>query len=262
MHTHPRAKLGPAGRLALIVAIANGMTQKAAAAAFCVSPTTAHRWWHRRLGASAAELASGSWLLDRSSRPHTSCGCWTRSRRSGSARRGEPAVDRDWSPAPPVTRTRRSGRYSTGTASRGGPDSHERTPTARNGVPGRPAAHGNSPLRAVSAPWSRRHRDRSQRSRNWMAPEARVSTTSLTRSSMTTRGSPTSSCSKMSAPRPTHGRARARRSCGASRSCVHGGTRARLCRARDRHHLALGDTHLDTPPEQSSGPTSSRWYRS
>jgi transposase InsO family protein len=72
MHVHPRAKLGPAGRLALTQAIADGMTQKAAAAAFCVSPATAHRWWHRRQRASTQELASGSWLLDRSSRPHSS----------------------------------------------------------------------------------------------------------------------------------------------------------------------------------------------
>jgi transposase InsO family protein len=72
MHTHPRAKLGPAGRLALTEAIAGGMSQKAAAAAFCVSPATAHRWWHRRLDASASEIASGGWLLDRSSRPHKS----------------------------------------------------------------------------------------------------------------------------------------------------------------------------------------------
>jgi transposase len=48
------------------------MTQKAAAAAFCVSPATAHRWWHRRLGATSEELASGAWLFDRSSRPRTS----------------------------------------------------------------------------------------------------------------------------------------------------------------------------------------------
>jgi transposase InsO family protein len=74
MRTHPRAKLGPAGRLALTDAIAAGMAQKAAAAAFCVSPATAHRWWHRRVSASPRELASGSWLLDRSSRPHSSPG--------------------------------------------------------------------------------------------------------------------------------------------------------------------------------------------
>jgi transposase InsO family protein len=72
MQPHPNAKLGPAGRLALTEAIASGMTQKAAAAAFCVSPATAHRWWHRRLEACPQELASGSWLLDRSSKPRQS----------------------------------------------------------------------------------------------------------------------------------------------------------------------------------------------
>src|SRR5688572_9740854 len=71
MHVHANAKLGPAGRLALTEAIAAGMTQKAAAAALCVSPATAHRWWHRRRGASAEALCSGAWLLDRSSRPRT-----------------------------------------------------------------------------------------------------------------------------------------------------------------------------------------------
>jgi len=50
-------------------AIASGMTQKAAAAAFCVSPATAHRWWHRRRCATPQELRSGAWSLDRSSRP-------------------------------------------------------------------------------------------------------------------------------------------------------------------------------------------------
>jgi transposase InsO family protein len=72
MRTHPNAKLGPAGRRALTEAIASGMTQKAAAAAFCVSPATAHRWWHRRLEACPEELASGSWFLDRPSRPRQS----------------------------------------------------------------------------------------------------------------------------------------------------------------------------------------------
>src|SRR5947208_7758496 len=72
MHTHARAKLGPAGRFALTEAIANGMSQKAAAAAFCVAPATAHRWWHRRLSATSEELGSGAWLLDRSSRPRRS----------------------------------------------------------------------------------------------------------------------------------------------------------------------------------------------
>jgi transposase InsO family protein len=72
MKVHANAALGPAGRLALVEAIESGMTQKAAAAAFCVAPATAHRWWHRRLEAGAEELRSGRWVLDRSSRPHRS----------------------------------------------------------------------------------------------------------------------------------------------------------------------------------------------
>jgi transposase InsO family protein len=72
MRVHANAKLGPAGRLALTEAIAGGMSQKAAAAAFCVSPATAHRWLHRRRSATLEERRSGAWLLDRSSRPRRS----------------------------------------------------------------------------------------------------------------------------------------------------------------------------------------------
>jgi len=70
MKVHGNAALGPAGRLALVQAIESGMTQKAAAAAFCVAPATAHRWWHRWLAAEEADKRSGRWLADRSSRPH------------------------------------------------------------------------------------------------------------------------------------------------------------------------------------------------
>src|SRR4051812_43154571 len=69
MKVHGNAALGPAGRLALVQAIESGMTQKAAAAAFCVAPATAHRWWHRWRLASESERRSGAWLRDRSSRP-------------------------------------------------------------------------------------------------------------------------------------------------------------------------------------------------
>jgi transposase InsO family protein len=72
MQPHANAKLGPAGRLALVNAIEAGMPQKAAAAAFCVAPATAHRWWHRFRSASAQERQAGSWLMDRSSRPRRS----------------------------------------------------------------------------------------------------------------------------------------------------------------------------------------------
>src|SRR5215218_9960656 len=72
MSFHRNAKLGLAGRYALVSAIAGGMTLKAAAAAFSVSPATAHRWWHRWLEASDQARATLSCLFDRSSRPHRS----------------------------------------------------------------------------------------------------------------------------------------------------------------------------------------------
>ena len=45
MSFHRNAKLGLAGRYALVCAIEGGMTLQAAAAAFSISPATAHRWW-------------------------------------------------------------------------------------------------------------------------------------------------------------------------------------------------------------------------
>ena len=71
MKTHPRATLGPAGRQALVAAIDGGMSLKAAAAAFNVSPATAHRWWHRKSDA-LLDGAAGEWWRDRSSRPRRS----------------------------------------------------------------------------------------------------------------------------------------------------------------------------------------------
>jgi len=72
MSGHRNAKLGLAGRFALVSAIAGGMSLKAAAAAFNVSPATAQRWWHRWLEASAEARARLACLLDRSSRPQRS----------------------------------------------------------------------------------------------------------------------------------------------------------------------------------------------
>ncbi|MDQ2910227.1 MAG: leucine zipper domain-containing protein, partial [Actinomycetota bacterium] len=59
-------------RLALVQAIEGGMSLKAAAAAFSVSPATAHRWWHRWRSASEQARSSLACLLDRSSRPQHS----------------------------------------------------------------------------------------------------------------------------------------------------------------------------------------------
>src|SRR5437660_7659495 len=68
MYLHANAKLGLAGRFALVTAIEGGLSLKAAAAAFSVSPATAHRWWHRWLEGDRRPEA----LLDRSSRPRRS----------------------------------------------------------------------------------------------------------------------------------------------------------------------------------------------
>jgi transposase InsO family protein len=65
MELHANAKLGLAGRRELVLAIEGGLSLKAAAAAFSVSPATAHRWWHRWLDSGRR----GSALVDRSSRP-------------------------------------------------------------------------------------------------------------------------------------------------------------------------------------------------
>ena len=66
MLLHRNAKLGLAGRCALVCAIEGGVSLRAAAADFSVSPATAHRWWHRWLDGGRCLSA----LVDRSSRPH------------------------------------------------------------------------------------------------------------------------------------------------------------------------------------------------
>jgi transposase InsO family protein len=72
MELHANAKLGLAGRIALVETVAAGTTLRAAAAAFNVAPATAHRWWHRFADALPARRHSVEWALDRSSRPHRS----------------------------------------------------------------------------------------------------------------------------------------------------------------------------------------------
>jgi transposase-like protein len=47
MYLHANAKLGLAARFALVQAVEGGCSIRGAARRFNVSPTTAHRWWHR-----------------------------------------------------------------------------------------------------------------------------------------------------------------------------------------------------------------------
>ena len=71
MGQHLRGKLGPAARAEIArLQLEDGLTEKAAAAAFSVAPGTARRWKLRRRSATPDELASGAWTRDRSSRPH------------------------------------------------------------------------------------------------------------------------------------------------------------------------------------------------
>ncbi len=65
MNLHANAKLGLSARYALVSEVEGGRSLRAAAAAFNVSPATAHRWWHRRLAGGREKSA----LHDRSSRP-------------------------------------------------------------------------------------------------------------------------------------------------------------------------------------------------
>jgi transposase InsO family protein len=72
MLVHRNAKLGLAGRYALVQAVGGGMTLRRAAVCFSVSPATAHRWWHRWLEAGEEARRTLSCLFDRSSRPRCS----------------------------------------------------------------------------------------------------------------------------------------------------------------------------------------------
>jgi transposase InsO family protein len=72
MGVHANAKLGPAGRRELVRLIREGASERQAAACLSVAPATAHRWSVRERDASGDERASGSWALDRSSRPRCS----------------------------------------------------------------------------------------------------------------------------------------------------------------------------------------------
>jgi transposase len=68
MYLQANAKLGLAGRLSLVAAVEDGLSLRAAAVAFSVSPATVHRWWHRWLAGGRSPEA----LVDRSSRPRRS----------------------------------------------------------------------------------------------------------------------------------------------------------------------------------------------
>jgi transposase InsO family protein len=72
MSFHRNAKLGLGGRRALVGAIEDGLSIRAAAGRFNVAPSTAHRWWRRWREADEESRRSLACLFDRSSKPHRS----------------------------------------------------------------------------------------------------------------------------------------------------------------------------------------------
>jgi transposase len=72
MSVHRSVRLGPGGRRRIVEAVEGGMSQKRAAARFCVSPATVNRWVVRARQAGPEERASGACFEERSCRPHSS----------------------------------------------------------------------------------------------------------------------------------------------------------------------------------------------
>ena len=73
MRQHRNAKLGPAGRIELVRLIEEEeLTERQAAACLSVAPRRPTTGASARRDASAAELRSGAWAEDRSSRPRRS----------------------------------------------------------------------------------------------------------------------------------------------------------------------------------------------
>jgi transposase InsO family protein len=72
MGLHRNARLGLAGRRALVRDVESGLSCREAARRRGVSPTTACKWWRRWSTASEDQRSSLACLEDRSSRPHRS----------------------------------------------------------------------------------------------------------------------------------------------------------------------------------------------
>jgi transposase InsO family protein len=172
MLLHANAKLGFAGRLAMVRAVEDGLSLKAAAAAFSVSPATVHRWWHRWLAGGRQTSA----LLDRSSRPH-------RSPRLLAAELQERICDcrrqTGWGPRLVASATGFAHSTVWKVLYRNGLS--RRLPTVREPAnsyewpcPGDLLHMDTSRYARFLRPGHRVTGDRSQRSRNWMKPETRV----------------------------------------------------------------------------------------
>jgi transposase InsO family protein len=176
MRVHANAKLGPAGRLALVRLIDGGCSLRAAAEESAVSVATAHRWWHRWEDASAQARSSGGWSQDRSSRPLRQP---QRTSASVEARICAVRQATGWGPRLVAGATGQSHSTVWKVLRREG---LSRRPAVERGAPNRyewPCPGDLLHMDVCTYPRFRRpgHRatgDRSQRDRHWMRPETRV----------------------------------------------------------------------------------------
>jgi hypothetical protein len=153
MTLHRNAKLGPGGRLALVTAIEGGMSLKAAAAAFRVSP--APRTAGGIAGAQRATRRGGRCAACTIARAACSARCASSSlpSRSGSVPVvGRPAGARGWSPPRQACALDRLEGAPAGWALASAAAAEAACQQLRVALPGRPAAHGPlCPLRAAGA---------------------------------------------------------------------------------------------------------------
>ena len=191
MYLHANAKLGLAGRLALVRAIEDGLFVEGG------------RGPLQRLAGDGASLVaslagwrqSAGGVVDRSSRPR-------RSPRQLAPELQERICDcrrqTGWGPrlvaARPASRTRRSGRCFAGRALAAAAAAKEPANRYEWPCPGDLLHMDTSRYARFLRPGYRVTGDRSECSRRWSRPKRGSATTTRTWSSTTTRGSPTSSC--------------------------------------------------------------------
>ena len=190
MYLHANAKLGLAGRLALVHAVEEGLSLEAAAAAFSVSPATMHRWWHRWLDGERKPSALWIARAGRGARR----GCSQQSCRSGSATAGDrPAGGHRSLPARPASPTRPCGRCSSALGSHGAPERSGSRQTATSGRARATCCTWTSPSTRASCVQDTASPATARSACADAASTRGSGTTSRTRSSTTTPASPTSS---------------------------------------------------------------------
>ena len=156
MYLHANAKLGLAGRLALVRAVEDGLSLKAAAAAFSVSPATAHRWWHRWLD-GGRQAGARCWIA----RAGPALAAAARGGAAGADLRLPPPDRLGAAPGRRRDRLRALDGLEGAAPARSlaAPDGGQGAgQQLRVALPRRSAAHGHQPLRALPAARPPRHR--------------------------------------------------------------------------------------------------------